>query len=84
MITLVATRAKATGPVRRVKVRRNTEVQIVVTSDVNDQLHLHGYDKTVKVEPGAPTALNFKADKSGLFEVELENTSRHVLTITVS
>ncbi len=70
---------KVTGPAGRVKVKVNTTVQLVVTSDIADEVHLHGYDKHVDVTAGGTATLTFKASIPGVFEVELENTT---LTIT--
>ena len=46
-------------------------VTLVVVSDTPGQLHVHGYELTRDVSPGAPTRLTFFTRLSGRFEVEL-------------
>jgi hypothetical protein len=39
-------------------------------------VHLHGYDISRRIRPGAPTLIVFRATVVGQFEVELEE--RHI------
>jgi len=48
------------------------QIEFVVTSDVADEVHVHGYDIFSDVAPGEPAAFSFVADIPGIFEVELE------------
>src|SRR4030095_10031608 len=43
-------------------------VVIKVTSDVADEVHLHGYDKKADAAPGTVATITFVADKPGIFE----------------
>ena len=54
----------------RVEVRRGDTVRIVVTSDVDDELHMHGVEQTAALVAGETATVEFTADESGLFEVE--------------
>lgn len=58
-------------------------VSIEVTSDVADEVHLHGYDKKVDVTPDAPATLTFTADIPGIFEVELESRAIKLIDLAV-
>ena len=60
------------GGRRLLKVKQGKQVVLVVNSDVADEVHLHGYDVMVDVEPGTPARLRFKAKIPGRFEIELE------------
>lgn len=57
---------------RRVKVPLGSDVRLEVTADQADEVHLHGYDRKVDIEPGTPAVLEFQAANPGVFEVELE------------
>lgn len=46
-------------------------VEIWVLSDVNDELHVHGYDLYYDLVAGEPQNLSFVADVPGIFEVEV-------------
>jgi hypothetical protein len=70
------------GGIRRVSVGRGRRVVLIVTSDVADHVHLHGYDVMRDVAPGRPARLAFRATIVGTVEVELED--RHVPLATVT
>ncbi|WP_199537260.1 hypothetical protein [Spongiactinospora gelatinilytica] len=61
---------KVTGP-DLVEARTGETVQIVVTSDVADELHVHGYDRTAELVAGRPSTLTLTAGIPGVFEVEV-------------
>jgi plastocyanin len=54
----------------RVEVRRGDTVRIVVTSDVDDEVHVHGVEQTATLVAGETAAVEFTVDEAGLFEVE--------------
>lgn len=63
-----------------------TTVRIVVTSDEADELHIHGLQKSVKpVEVGPDTAgtMEFLADETGLFYVELHHQEKLLFQLQV-
>lgn len=74
---------KPVGGIGRDSVTRGRIVVIRVTSDVADEVHLHGYDLTVDVAPGAPATIRFTADVPGRFELELENLHLPVAELEV-
>jgi hypothetical protein len=67
---------KPVGGIRRVTVGRGRRVILIVTSNVADHVHLHGYNVFRDVAPGRPARLPFRATIVGTVEVELED--RHV------
>ena len=75
--------AKVTGGGRHT-VRRGASVRIVVTADVSDEVHLHGYDRKADVTPGAPAELDLVADVPGVFEIELEHKGLPLAQLEVS
>jgi FtsP/CotA-like multicopper oxidase with cupredoxin domain len=58
------------GDVRSIKVANGDTVRIVVSSDVPDEIHLHGYDIEKEAAPGKPARFKFKATLEGAFELE--------------
>jgi hypothetical protein len=58
------------GDAKTIRVAKNDIVRIVVSSDVPDEIHLHGYDIEKEAEPGKPARFRFKADAEGAFELE--------------
>lgn len=63
----------AGGP-RRVEAPVGDEVTSVVSGDVADTVHLHGYDVEVPIAPGQPATLTVTANIPGVFEIELEES----------
>ena len=74
---------RVSGGIRRATVPRGRLVELFVTADVADEVHLHGYDRSRDVAPGAPARLLFRATTSGRFEVELEQRHLQIAEITV-
>lgn len=70
------------GPSRQ-RVTLNQPVTIRVTSDVAEEVHVHGYDRTAPVGPNQPAELTFTANIPGTFEVELERSHRRLTTLEV-
>jgi len=58
------------GDVKSIEVAKGDTVRIVVSSDVEDEIHLHGYDIEREAAPGKPARFKFKADVEGAFELE--------------
>lgn len=66
-----------------VDVEQGRRVRLVVTADVTDRLHVHGYDVFAEVAPGTPGIVEFAADIPGAFEVELEDHGLRLLELRV-
>ena len=58
-------------------------VRLRVTSDTDDEVHIHGYERRLEVRPGQAAELRFVADLPGVFEVELERSGRRLLDLEV-
>ena len=71
------------GGIQRDSVAQGRDVVITVTSDVADEVHVHGYDLMADVAPGAPATIRFTADAPGRFEIELENTAVQIAELEV-
>jgi hypothetical protein len=56
----------------RLDVAAGTQVRIVTSGEIADQVHIHGYEVRVDVTPGESNELEFIADETGRFAVELE------------
>ena len=72
------------GGVQTKDVPLGQEVTLNVTSDVADEVHVHGYDKKADVEAGGSVSITFIADIPGQFEVELEDAHLKIVELRVS
>ena len=71
------------GGIVRQTVNKDDQVVLLVTSDVADEIHLHGYDVAREVAAGDTVRLPFKATIPGRFEAELESRGVQIADITV-
>ncbi|MCB0991015.1 MAG: hypothetical protein R2770_08930 [Acidimicrobiales bacterium] len=83
-VEVVVSDGQVEGGVQTVEVPIGSLVRLSVTADVDDQLHLHGYDVYATVAPTQPGVLLFDADIPGVFEVELEGRGQTVVEFEVS
>jgi len=81
---LTVTHADTMKPTSELNVRQNDTVTINITSDMDGEVHLHGYDIHFDNTAGKVTTATFKADKSGTFEIEWESTSKHLGDLVVA
>jgi hypothetical protein len=71
------------GP-ERFEVPLGETVDIWILSDVDDEVHVHGYDLRFEISAGEPFNLSFDADVPGIFEVEAHTSSAPLFEIEVT
>jgi hypothetical protein len=64
-------------------VATGTPIVLSVSSDVADEIHVHGYDRKANIPAGATASVTFVANAPGVFEVELENSKLQLLQLQV-
>jgi hypothetical protein len=74
---------RVTGDTGRVPVAAGEHVTLVITSDVADEVHVHGYDLETELSPGKPAEVAFDATIPGVFEVELHEAGTVLLSLQV-
>ena len=83
-VRIVVENGAPSGGIVRQTVSKGDHVVLVVTSDVADEIHLHGYDKSKDVSAGGTIRLPFTATLPGRFEVELEQRGVQIADLTVN
>ena len=58
--------------VRRIEVEQGELVHFEARSAESDEVHVHGYDISKAIPAGEKVRVSFKADITGIFEIELE------------
>jgi hypothetical protein len=66
------------------KAVKGQQVTMTITTDKDEEVHLHGYDIHFDCKANTPLTKTFTADKTGSFEMELEATTKHLLDFTVN
>lgn len=75
---------KLSGDSGTVRVARGDEIELIVRADVEDEVHVHGYDLFTEVAPGHPAKISFAADQRGTFTIELEHLHLRIAKLRVS
>lgn len=75
---------KLGGDSGTVRVRRGEEIELIVRADVEEEVHVHGYDLSAAVAPGHPAKISFVADQRGKFVIELEHLHLHIAELRVA
>ncbi|MDQ4092368.1 MAG: hypothetical protein M3143_02815, partial [Actinomycetota bacterium] len=74
-INIAVRGGQVTGDTGRVTIALGTPVTISVSSDVADEIHVHGYDRKGEIPTAGGTgSVSFTANTPGVFEVELEES----------
>ena len=58
-------------------------LELVVTSDHDDELHAHGFDVEESLKAGVPTTLRLTGKEAGSYEVETHDPALTLLTVAV-
>lgn len=74
----------ADGGVVEASVSIGDVVDVQVMSELDESLHVHGYDRYLELVSGETATLRFDALIPGVFEIELEGSGRQVIELTVS
>jgi hypothetical protein len=83
-IAIVVKDGKPVGGVRDIEVNKGERVRFTVSSDVADEIHVHGYDFMKDVEAGGKVSFDFKAKIDGAFEIELEGRKEQIADLKVN
>jgi hypothetical protein len=72
------------GGVHDLEYSAGEEIRFEVTSDVADEVHVHGYDLMEEVAAGGTVSFDFPAEIEGIFEVELEGRQEQIAELRVN
>jgi FtsP/CotA-like multicopper oxidase with cupredoxin domain len=67
-----------------ISVRVGETVRFEVEADIADEIHVHGYDLSFETVPGEEVLVEFVADATGIFEVEIEGLALPIVDIEVT
>jgi len=82
-VRIVVSGAKPVGGIKKITVQKGDRVRFTVTSDVADEVHVHGYDFMKDVPAGGTVRFDFPARIDGSFEVELEQRAEQIASLRV-
>ncbi len=82
-ISVAVAGGKVRPATQRVKIPRDSRVRLLITSDIDDEVHVHGYDLEETLEAGRTATIEFVADQQGVFEVETHEKALALLQLEV-
>jgi FtsP/CotA-like multicopper oxidase with cupredoxin domain len=71
------------GSEREIEAEEGDTVRFRVVSSTSEEIHVHGYDLTEEVGPGQPARFSFKADITGIFEIEFHGSGEVIGSLKV-
>jgi len=81
---IVIVGGKPQGGVKKLSYKNGDRIQFTVSSDVADEIHVHGYDLMKDVPAGGTVRFSFPARIEGVFEVELEGRKQQIAELRVN
>ena len=72
------------GGVQELSFDKGDDIRFIVDSDVDEEVHFHGYDIGMDVKAGGTVEFDVPATLEGVFEVELEESVVPIAEITVN
>lgn len=84
LVALEFADGEVVGGVETIEVTSGEEVTLTVTSDVQEELHIHGVDLYEDLPPGEEVAVTFTPEAEGVFELELHDSATQIASMEVS
>lgn len=82
--TIVVKDGQPVGGVQELSFTAGDEIRFIVESDVDEEVHFHGYEVSQDVTAGGRAEFDVPAKAEGIFEVELEHSVVPIAEITVN
>ena len=82
--TIVIRNGEPVGGIKELEYDAGDQIRFEVSSDVADEVHVHGYDLMQDVPAGGTVSFDFPAEIEGIFEAELEGRKEQIAEIRVN
>jgi ABC-type glycerol-3-phosphate transport system substrate-binding protein len=82
--TIVVRNGEPLGGIAELEYDAGEQVRFRVSSNVADEVHVHGYDASEEIPAGGLATLSFPADIEGIFEVELHGSEKQIAELRVN
>jgi FtsP/CotA-like multicopper oxidase with cupredoxin domain len=71
------------GKVTEIEVKEGQTVRFRVTSDEDEEIHVHGYDIEEEIPAGETINVSFPATITGIFEIEFHHSEEQIGSLRV-
>lgn len=82
--TITVKGGEPVGGVQELSFTAGEDIRFIVESDVDEEVHLHGYDVSQEVSAGGSVEFDLPATIEGVFEVELEQSLVPIAEVSVN
>jgi hypothetical protein len=69
--------------VKQLEASQGDTVRFAARSPQDDEIHVHGYDRSVEAPAGKTVQVSFKATITGIFEIEFEHAGKPIAELKV-
>ena len=83
-VALAFAGGEVVGGVQTIEATSGEEVTMTVTSDVQEELHVHGVEVYEDLPPGEEVEVSFTPEAEGVFEIELHESGTQIANLEVS
>ena len=80
--SIAISKAHPPAPSDVIRVKKDDQVTLSITTDRAGHLEVHGYRKEVKVEPGTTATMSFAAVRTGRFPIDLHGSDGAHVEVT--
>lgn len=82
-ITIELANGKVSPNGSRVNLAKGEPFVLDITSDRNDEVHVHGFDKEIAVKAGKRVKVEMTADRTGRYEVESHHPEMLIVVLQI-
>lgn len=82
-ITIELAKGKVSPNGSRVDLAKGEPFVLDITSDRNDEVHVHGFDKEIEVKAGKRVQVEMTADRTGRYEVESHHPELLIVVLQI-
>lgn len=82
-IAIKLANGKASPNGTRVNLAKGEKIILDITSDRDDEVHVHGFDKEIEVRAGKRVKVEMVADRTGRYEVESHHPELLIVVLQI-
>ena len=71
------------GRVRELEFTQGERIRFRVRSEVDEEIHVHGYDEYREIPAGRTVTVAFPAELTGIFEIEFHGSGEEIASLKV-
>lgn len=82
-VAIQLSQGSASPIAQRIDLHRGQQLTMTITSDRDDELHVHGFDTTITIRSGQTVTESLVADRVGSYEIESHHPVYTILILQI-